>query len=136
MAPRDFLFYPDGICMQGIGKLKDGRYISCTDSLSKSPELIGFEWKGNSSDYTPFNTAACNPNNSLIRGKTLYIPQLRTALGRKYHPNNNGFVTVSDVGHGLESNSIDIYVGEGQTVYEDYVLPIMALDAVEVYWKQ
>jgi RHS repeat-associated protein len=139
-ASEKFLYRSDSICYQGMGKVEDGRYISCTvrvtwTGMPTIREGIKFEWKGKPGQYVAFKTAASNPNNQQLKDELIYIPELVTALEENgvSHPNLDGWLTVSDVGGGLSMNSIDIYIGEGDQALFRYYSIVRQIEDTPVY---
>jgi len=127
-AKDQFLYRSDGICEQGMGKVEDGRYISCTTDF-------GFEWKGEPGRFIAFETAASNPGNETLRGAAVYIPGLVATLEGQdlSHPNLDGWLTVTDVGEDLAMNTIDVYIGEGQAAYNRYYRIVRDIESTPVY---
>ena len=142
-AKAEFLYRSDSICEQGMGRVEDGRYISCTtvsvtwDGMPANTGDIRFEWKGEPGRFVAFETAARNPGNEILEGAGVYIPELVTileGLGLS-HPNLDGLLTVTDVGMGLGMNTIDVYIGEGQAAFSQYYDIVRAIENTPVYLR-
>lgn len=134
-AKLDFLYSHDSVCMQGTGKLTNGRYISCAVQVDwvgiasdarrnqKDPpeSFIGFEWAIDK-DLTPFETVArCATSAMIDDGDELIIPELQTYLTQH---GGSGILRVTDTGGALCSTpyeTLDLFVGEGQGGFDAYL---------------
>jgi 3D (Asp-Asp-Asp) domain-containing protein len=139
-ANDKFLYRSDAICTQGMGRVRDGRYISCTipvtwEGMPSSRDNILFEWKGDPGKHVAFKTAARNPGNFDLKDKKIYIPELVTVLHMEGldHPNLDGFFTVNDIGGKLDIDTIDIYIGEGQQIYDKFYFIVRGIENTPVY---
>jgi len=141
-ANEYFLFSDAGVCMQGTGRLRDGRYIGCTrrvnwtvpDGGYRMPPdadraAIWFADKTSPPVLTPFKNVARWTGSSLTLpiGTKLFAPDLVPFLRHWDKPGfTNGMLTVRDVGGGLgprqgEAGALDLFVGyQTQHGYEAY----------------
>lgn len=130
-ASENFLFESESVCLQGMGRLNNGRYISCTEprdwSGMPTPErraTIGFEWKTNYEKHKAFLTAAvCKSGRIPSDGSArIYIPKLMPFLMGKPGA-TDGVLTVNDTGEGLcrsPYNVLDVFVGTGSEGFRAY----------------
>jgi RHS repeat-associated protein len=132
-AKRAFLYSNEGVCMQGTGKLIDGRYIECASTH--------VNWAGNymPSEYEMkrirfdlsrsakraklerLKTVAASESSNVPMDIPLYIPGLigfMEAVDPGY--SGRGIFRRTDSGGGLAINTLDIYVGEGSLGYSAY----------------
>jgi hypothetical protein len=144
-AREEFLYQHWTVCTQGIGKVEDGRYISCTVPITWSglaPEgnrdNIRFEWKPEPARFQAFKTAAVNSAGPIPYDQNvqIYIPGLVPHLTKNNfsHPSADGWFTVNDAGGGLSLYSIDLYVGEGGEGFHAYTI-VRELENAPVYRK-
>jgi len=147
MAPMDFLYGPDGVCMQGTGKLNNGLYVSCYYDVNRKgydwkhpPEDLGFEWNSDQgadyrTKYNALETVAVSYNGPFNKGDVIEIPILKPLMEAA---GKDDFFKVTDTGGGLgmvpgHAETIDVYIGEGQAAYDEFYLPIQSIDSTAVY---
>lgn len=111
LASWHFLFDKDAVCMNGSGRILDGRVISC------DPKTGRFDWSS-AGLHRAFKTVAMFTGSTRFwEGETLYIPELVRFLG-KWDPSfRDGTLQVTDVGGGLASGgteTLDLFTGEGE----------------------
>jgi RHS repeat-associated protein len=138
-AKSDFLNdMQSSVCMQGSGKLIDGRIIHC------SRKYPVFEWGSKETSIArvkAFDTVAICKNSSLRQNDEIYIdaPWFETFMSGYDH---DVILNVVDTGGGLcktPYSSIDVYLGEGSTAYSAWWDDFMIQDSTNegrgnIYW--
>ncbi|MGP8338093.1 MAG: hypothetical protein ACT6FC_07645, partial [Methanosarcinaceae archaeon] len=124
VAKSDFLSREQGgVCMQGSGKLADGRIIKCA-TVDEA-----FEWGADDSlDFVrSFETVArCQWSTLLNKGDNIWVDADWFNDILRKNKNSNGFLEVTDVGQapGLCNSSghegIDVYMGVGQDALDSW----------------
>jgi hypothetical protein len=128
-ANENFLYSRESVCMQGTGRLSDGRYIKCTtvsvnwDGVQPRNQRggIGFYWKVTQSltNLRAFKTVAKWQRSTLVPlGSRIYIPELVNYLAHWDSNFTNGILEVTDKGGGLyceetDTETLDLFTGEG-----------------------
>lgn len=137
-AKSDFLYDPEGLCFQGSGRLENDLYISCVDPVAN---ITGFDWlpqeKVDNVMKRPLEVVAICPHEHLTpfkQGDVVEIPALKSHLQSF---GKDEFLTVTDTGGGLcatdgHSETLDVYMGAGQTAYDAHYLPIRGIDDTTV----
>jgi RHS repeat-associated protein len=144
-ANEKFLYFSDSVCMQGTGKLSNGRYIGCSvfvdwngiasesrRNQENPPEsFIGFEWAIDR-ELTPFRTVARCASGVLSYGNELIIPELQSYL---IQHGGDGVLKVADTGGALCTTpyeTLDLFVGEGQGGLDAYIDLMSRTDRGEI----
>jgi RHS repeat-associated protein len=118
-ASEGLLYDADAICMNGSGRLLDGRVISC----DPNPGSWRFDWSG-PGRHRAFKTVARLTGSAYFDdGDRLLIPELMGFLGRFDTSFVDGVLEVTDVGGGLSSagiEALDLFTGEGKEGLDAY----------------
>ncbi len=137
-ARSDFLYDPAGVCTQGSGRLENGLHISCVDVINN---ITGFDWLPEVTISNVINkplevVAICPIETStpFRQGDIVEIPALKAHLQSF---GKDEFLTVADTGGGLcatdgHSDSLDVYIGVGQTAYDAHYLSIRGIESTTV----
>jgi hypothetical protein len=151
-----FLYDSEGVCLQGSGQLRNGRYISCVAPPGTPRENIKFDWTplGRTENLVPFETVAVCSGGSIphptldnagnLQGET---PELKLeGEGVENYFRSRGkdnIVKVTDVGEGLCPGGnpwgqylIDIYIGVGDAAFNAHYLDAVNAGEMTVYIKR
>jgi RHS repeat-associated protein len=144
-AKEGFLYSNESVCMQGTGRLRNGKYISCGTSVTwqgvaprNVQSDIRFWWNIDVSKHRPFVTVAvCKGTIDHTSGIRIFIPELMQLL-ESYDPGNPGWLEVNDTGGRLchpPINGIDLFTGTGEAEAYPAVLAAIAIKTVHAYTK-